>query len=320
MALRCFQIADHDHQEIVEVVGDASAKLARPLRASARRRASLEFRASAPASPCASDVTSDFGESNKDLGGSLRPMTMGTIVSLLRYDVVADALPVDAAPTRSESSSGDTFETDLVPIMVAASEGKFTPLSSDDYLRRIEAAVSRGATLEAFLWFIERGLQDGFQPCQPGDASERCRIQTRLLEHAQRSADVQVLGRYLKLQSQEAADAIMALRDKAGANAYYIQFMAMNALPRVAFSFKSSDQEPLKSVQLQMRAALAAMPMIPAVYRDIGLIYFAAINPWRAWFAWEMGKANAGRSAEPSLWQFVSDLEQQVRQRRPEFF
>jgi hypothetical protein len=28
LALRCFQIADHDHQEIVEVVGDAAAQLA----------------------------------------------------------------------------------------------------------------------------------------------------------------------------------------------------------------------------------------------------------------------------------------------------
>jgi hypothetical protein len=227
-----------------------------------------------------------------------------------------DALPADAEPIPSEGSSGDAFETDLVPIMVAASAGKFMPVSSDEYLRRTDAALDRGATLEAFLWFIERSLQDGIQPCQLGNASEQCRVQNRFVEHVKTSADVQGLQRYMTLRTQEAVGAIMALRDKVRANAYYIDLIAMNALPPAALRFKSADQEPLKSAQRQMRAALAAMPMVPAVYRDIGNIYFAAVNPWHAWFAWEMGKANAGRSAEPNLWQFVNNLEQQVRQRR----
>jgi hypothetical protein len=69
-----------------------------------------------------------------------------------------------------------------------------------------------------------------------------------------------------------------------------------------------------------MASALAAMPAVPAVYRDIGMIYFAAVDPWRAWFAWEMGQANPGRSIEPDLWGFVRNIDRQLRDRRPEFF
>jgi hypothetical protein len=212
------------------------------------------------------------------------------------------------------------FDANLAPIMVAASQGKFKPLSSDDYLRRTEAALDRGATLEAFLWFLERLLQDGVQRCEPGDRSERCRIQNRLFELVRTNPDVQTLQRNMNIRSTDAATAIAALRDKVEANAYYIDLASMNAVPAAALRFKTTDQEPLRSAQRQMTSALAAMPAVPAVYRDIGMIYFAAVDPWRAWFVWEMGQANPGRSMESDLWGFVGNIDRQVRQRRPEFF
>jgi hypothetical protein len=91
-----------------------------------------------------------------------------------------DALPPDAQPVPA-------LEADLASIMVAASEGMFEPLSSEDYLRRIDAALDRGAALEAVLWFLERQLQDGTQRCQPGDTSEGCRVQNRVFELVQLS-------------------------------------------------------------------------------------------------------------------------------------
>src|SRR5262249_20463980 len=124
----------------------------------------------------------------------------------------------------------------------------------------------------------------------------------------------------MKMRSMDAAIAIAAFRDKVGANAYYIDLASMNALPAAALRFKTTDQEPLRSAQRQMMSALTAMPAVPAVYRDIGMIYFAAVDPWRAWFVWEMGQANPGRSIESDLWGFVRDIDRQVRQRRPEFF
>jgi hypothetical protein len=237
-----------------------------------------------------------------------------------RWCETCDALPADAQPVPWSGAVRGGFEDELVPIMVAASEGKFKPLSSDDYLQRAKAALERGATLEAFLWLLERHLQDGTQRCEPGDTSERCRVQNRLVEQIRTNADVQVLQRNMTTRSIEAARAIAELRDKVGANAYYIDLASMNAIPEAALRFKSAEQEPLKSAQQQMKSALAAMPMVPAVYRDIGLIYFAAVDPWRAWFAWEMGTANPGRTAESELWGFVHNIDRQVRQRRPEFF
>src|SRR5262249_40168286 len=132
--------------------------------------------------------------------------------------------------------------------------------------------------------------------------------------------DVQTLQRNMNIRSMDAANAIAALRSKAGANAYSIDLASMNALPAATLRFKTAVQEPLKSAEQQMMSALAAMPVVPAVYRDIGMIYFAAVDPWRAWFVWEMGQANPGRSMESDLWGFVRDIDRQVRQRRPEFF
>jgi hypothetical protein len=234
-----------------------------------------------------------------------------------RWCETCDALSANAQPVPLGDTYGSILDAELAPIMVAASQGKFKPLSSNDYLRRIDVALDRGATLEAYLWFVERLLQDGAQRCEPGDASERCRVQNRLFEQARTDPDVQTLRMNMNLRSMEAAKAIAALRDKVRANAYYIDLASMNALPAAAFRFKTADQEPLKSTQRQMVSALAGMPAVPAVYRDIGLIYYAAVDLWRAWFVWEMGQANLGRSAESDLWGFVQNIDRQVR---PEFF
>jgi hypothetical protein len=124
----------------------------------------------------------------------------------------------------------------------------------------------------------------------------------------------------MQIRSIEAATAIAAFRDKVRANAYYLDLASMNALPATALRFKTAEQEPLKSARRQMTSVLGSMPMVPAIYRDIGLIYFSAVDPWRAWFAWEMGEAIPGRSAETNLWSFVNNIDRQVRQRHPEFF
>lgn len=249
-----------------------------------------------------------------------QPQTHDYVLTESRWCETCDALPADAQSVPWSDGSGSVFDANLAPIMVAASQGKFKPLSSDDYLRRTEAALDRGATLEAFLWFLERLLQDGIQRCEPGDGSDRCRIQNRISELVRTNPDVQTLQRNMKMRSMDAAIAIAAFRDKVGANAYYIDLASMNALPAAALRFKTTDQEPLRSAQRQMMSALTAMPAVPAVYRDIGMIYFAAVDPWRAWFVWEMGQANPGRSIESDLWGFVRDIDRQVRQRRPEFF
>jgi hypothetical protein len=249
-----------------------------------------------------------------------QPQTHDYVLRESRWCETCAALPADAQPVPPGDGSGTVFDTNLAPIMVAASQGKFKPLSSDDYLRRTETALDHGATLEAFLWFLERLLQDGGHRCDPADTSGLCRIQNRLFDLARINPDVQTFQRNANMRSMDAAMAIAALRDKVGANAYYIDLASMNALPAAALLFKTADKEPLKSAQRQMTSALAAMPVVPAVYRDIGMIYFAAVDPWHAWFAWEMGQANPGRSTESDMWGFARNIDRQVRQRRPEFF
>jgi hypothetical protein len=234
-----------------------------------------------------------------------------------RWCETCDALPADAQPG---FKVGGVFETELAPVMVAASQGKFKALSSDDYLHRMDDALNRGAIIESLLWFMERALQDGTRKCPPEEASDYCRIQNRLFAQARANSDVQALQRNMATRSLEAANAIMAMRDKIGTNAHYLDLASIDAIPESALRFKTSEQEPLKSAERCMASALAAMPLLPGLYRDIGNIYFAAVDTRRAWLAWEMGMANPGRSIEPDLWRNPRGIEMQARQRHPEFF
>jgi hypothetical protein len=234
-----------------------------------------------------------------------------------RWCETCDPLPADAQPGLKV---GGVFETELAPVMVAASQGKLKALSSDDYLRRIDDALNRGAVIDGLLWFLEAALQDGMRKCPPEEASDYCRIQNRLFSEARANSDVQVLQRNMATRSLEAASALAAMRDKVGANAYYLDLASIDAIPESALRFKTSEQEPLKSTERRMASALAAMPLVPAVYRDIGNIYFAAVDTRRAWLAWEMGMANPGRSMERDLWRNPRGIEMQARQRHPEFF
>lgn len=234
-----------------------------------------------------------------------------------RWCESCEALPADAQPG---INVGGIFETELAPVMIAASQGKFKALSSDDYLQRIDDALNRGAILDSVLWFMERALQDGARKCPPEEASDYCRIQNRLFAQARASPDVQALQRNMATRSLEAANAIAAMRDKVGANAYYLDLASIDAIPESALRFKTSEQEPLKSAERRMASALAAMPLVPGVYRDIGNVYFAAVDTRLAWLAWEMGMVIPGRSVEPDLWRNPRGIEMQARQRHPEFF
>jgi hypothetical protein len=227
------------------------------------------------------------------------------------------ALPANAQPGLFVDG---VLENEMAPTMIAAAQGKFNTISSEEYLRRVGSALDRGATLEAFLWFTERLLQYGVRKCQPTEADDYCLIQNRLFSQTQSDADVRIFNQGMSRPSMESANAVASLRSKVGSNAYYIDLASVNAIPPSAIWFKPVDVEPLKSAEKRMAVALAGMPVVPAVYRDIGNMYFNAVNVQRAWLAWEMGKANPGRSIEPNLWGHIDAMEAKARQRHPEFF
>jgi hypothetical protein len=234
-----------------------------------------------------------------------------------RWCATCQALPANAQPGLFVDG---VLENEMAPIMVAAVQGKLTAVSSAEYLRRIDASLDKGATLEAFLWFVERLLQDGVRRCQPTETDDYCRIQNLMMARMQADADVRMFRQATSKASMESANSLAGLRSKVGPNAYYIDLSSVNAIPPSAILFKSVDQEPLKSAEKRMASALAGMPLVPAVYRDIGNMYFNAMNVRRAWLVWEMGRAVPGRSAEPNLWAHIDATEAKTRQRHPEFY
>jgi hypothetical protein len=98
----------------------------------------------------------------------------------------------------------------------------------------------------------------------------------------------------------------------AAANAGRVEGASVDAIPSSDIAFKPVEAEPLKSVEKRVAVVLAGMPAGPAVYRDIGNMYFNAVNLQRAWLVC--------RSAEPNLWAHVDAIEAAARRRHPEFF
>src|SRR5262249_48486301 len=121
------------------------------------------------------------------------------------------ALPANAQPGLFV---GGVLENEMAPIMIAAAQGKLNAISSEEYLRRADAALGKGATLEAFLWFMERALQYGVRKCQPNETGDYCGIQNRLVSQSQSDADIRVFNQGMSRPSMESANAVASLHNK----------------------------------------------------------------------------------------------------------
>jgi hypothetical protein len=229
-----------------------------------------------------------------------------------RWCATCEAFPSDAEVVLGFRG---VFQERIAPVMIAAAQGKFAATSTEEYLRRIDTAARQGVMLEATLWLLEMGLQEPARPCQPSDASAYCDVTRRVVPQLRADAEVQTLIKGLQARSVENSNAIAALREKVRSNAYYIDLASANALPDSAFRSKAGDSAELKFLE-----ALKAMPMVPAVYRDIGNMYYTGMNFWQAWLVWELGRAVKGRSSEPTIWQRFDRMEAEARRRHPEFY
>jgi hypothetical protein len=170
----------------------------------------------------------------------------------------------------------------------------------------VEAALGRGAGLEAMLWLIEMDLARGrpFPPCENDDAGAYCRMWAQATRLAR--ADSRT-GVAFMTQAPDAGD---RSQFHSLPNAYLLRFLWTTRPPGRGVAHDQSE--------LDLLAALRASP-VANFCKDAGMFYMARSQPFAAWQAWDFGRALAGHTWGDLL-DSIDALERDLAAREPELF
>ena len=235
------------------------------------------------------------------------------VLSKSKWCAECRAIPAAASPLLTATGT-DPFGAAMWPVMAAAVQGKTHARTEADYFLLTDKAAADKNSVSALLWFSERALQyPGAADCQAGSATKPC----------QEIAAIRALGADPSIKALSSvlggpcgancADAFAPFRTRAPAQGYMLDLFQANKLtphPWVG----NKEAEGL------FASALAGMPNVPPVYRDISAYYMRSAEPVPALRTMEMAQFIGGSSADPKLWEALMAAEQNVRARYPDFF
>ena len=211
------------------------------------------------------------------------------------------AAGLEAAPAETNGVYPKIFAT----LAEDVAQGRKPP-PEDVYIHRAEAAIARGAGLEAFLWIIEMQLAIGTPTpaCAPNDAAAYCRLLAKVGPMA--NADSRTAVAFGK----EAPDEADRHKFDDLPNAYLLGVL-----------FATRPHQPGAIAADDERGLLAGLQKSPVANfcKDTGDFYIHQWNPFAAWQAWDFGRLMAGHRAGDLL-DNVDALEAQMLQRAPMFF
>jgi hypothetical protein len=209
-------------------------------------------------------------------------------------------LPADARPAWG-ADPGNGFDTAFWPAAEDVVTGKVARPDVGATVARADAALSGGRVLEGWLLAEEAALLDR-RECGPGDVSDFCRV--RAAAQAAADADVAKLTGLLSDPCGDCTAVLAALgemRGRAGEGAAALDLLAGTRL------------RPTQGGEELLAAALRAAPL-PQLFLRAGEYEEAKGDHWRAWRAWEVGRALGGD------WSAVDRREADARQKWPTFF
>jgi hypothetical protein len=243
------------------------------------------------------DLRLEQGSSN-----GVRAMAHWTLTATHWEPAAVFPLPprLSARPTREQGLYPAIFET----LATLLAENRLPP-SQATYRSKVEAAIDRGAGLEAMLWLIEMDLARGrpFPPCEHQDSSY-CSMwaQATQLAHSDSRTNVAFMP--------EAPDAGDRSQFHSLPNAYLLRFLWVTRPPGRGVARDQSE--------LDLLAALRASP-VANFCKDAGVFYTAEWQPFAAWQAWDFGRAMAGHTWGDLL-DSIDTLEADLVAREPELF
>jgi hypothetical protein len=208
---------------------------------------------------------------------------------------------LSARPTHEQGLYPAVFDT-----LAALHTENRRPPSQEAYRARTEAALSRGAGLEAMLWLIEMDLARGrpFPPCESDGAGTYCSMwaQATRLAHGDSRTGVAFMT--------QAPDAGDRSQFHSLPNAYLLRFLWATRPPGRGVAHDQSE--------LDLLAALRASP-VANFCKDAGMFYMSQGQPRAAWQAWDFGRTMAGHTWGDLL-DSIDALEADLVTREPELF
>jgi hypothetical protein len=223
-------------------------------------------------------------------------------------------------PTAQPTVLGNTvFARELWPIMVAAVGGGYTQVTEKIYLERIESALEQDRVLEAWLWTAESSFQYKI-PTSPSNPEVPLEDDPRgvVLRKAKEIEEI----REIQQKNGQMLETLLRLRERVPTNAYMLEFFwVVNSIDKknVLFDGLRTGQPPQQALEFLTRS-LQAMPLVPLVYSDMGILYQNAARPKEAWLAWELGQGLPVRNVFPHIWDKPKSLKEAARTEHPEFY
>jgi hypothetical protein len=165
-----------------------------------------------------------------------------------------------------------------------------------------DAALAKGAMLEAALLYFERLLMQGTDP-------PKVLVDQR--EAFEANPDSKLLFEALMAGTEDPARAVelfASLEGKAGRGGHILKVFRAGMLPSLGDTLKARD--------LYVEA-LIVNPALAGAWKDLGDIYHANYETDVAWLCWDVGRK---LSPEHDMLRSVSKLEQVLRSNYPGFF
>jgi hypothetical protein len=215
-----------------------------------------------------------------------------------RYTLAAHLV---SGPTTTDGVFPDVFAT----LAKSVSE-KAVPPTQQTYTSRAEAAIGRGAGLEAMLWIIEMNLAAGASqpPCGAADPRSSCTLLVRA-------------GPILKADPRTAVAFANKAPDAADRpqfdnlpNAYLLRLLWATRPP-------GKDAGPQEG-ERDLLAALRTSP-VANFCKDTGDFYAGVWQPFAAWQVWDFGRLMAAHTTGDLL-DNVDKLEANLVTAEPAFF
>jgi hypothetical protein len=190
-------------------------------------------------------------------------------------------------PLPAHLASRPTIDVGVFPEIFATlsteTAEKSKPPAQATYISKTEAAINKGAGLEAMLWIIEMSLARGqpYARCEPNDTGPYCALSVRAGPLAKQDPRTPVA-----FAANSPAESERAQFDSLP-NAYLLRLLW--ATRPAGKDVKATDGEN------GLLAALRASP-VANFCKDTGDFYSTHWQPFAAWQAWDFGRLMAGHT------------------------
>jgi hypothetical protein len=205
-------------------------------------------------------------------------------------------------PLPPQLTAGPTNSTGAYPAIFALLTkevaDKTQPPAPEVYVSRAEAAIDRGAGLDAMLWLIEMNLAQGHPPgqCAEGDPRAFCALSAKV------SPLLNTDPRFSSAFARQSPDLSDRQRFDNLSNGYML---------RLLWATRPAGKDVKReATERDLLAALSASPVADFT-KDTGDFYAEGWQPFAAWQVWDLGRLMAGHKADDLLHP-IDELEDQI--------